>query len=52
MMLFPEEKGDHNFFVYGLTPWGTSVEFITYPDKMPYEDQTHLRRWKGGSSGN
>ncbi|WP_206196637.1 VOC family protein [[Flexibacter] sp. ATCC 35103] len=49
-MLFPEEKGDHNYFVYGLTPWGTSVEFLTYPDKMPYENQTKLRRWKGGKT--
>lgn len=49
-MLFPEEMGEHNFFVYGITPWGTSVEFLTYPDKMPYENETKLRRWKGGKS--
>ncbi|MCK0190282.1 hypothetical protein MWU84_09925 [Arenibacter sp. F20364] len=35
--LFPAEKGDKNFFCYGLTPWGTTIEFITYPDGVPYE---------------
>lgn len=45
-VLFPEEKGARNFFCYGVTPWGTSVEFITYPEGMPYEAQTPLRRWK------
>jgi catechol 2,3-dioxygenase-like lactoylglutathione lyase family enzyme len=47
-ILFPLEKGDNNYFCYGVTPWGTSVEFITYPDGMPYEAGTILRRWKGG----
>jgi|GEM_PF-3440557 len=47
-LLFPSEAGDKNFFCYGITPWGTSVEFITYPDGMPYETQTNLRRFKGG----
>jgi catechol 2,3-dioxygenase-like lactoylglutathione lyase family enzyme len=48
-LLFPLEAGDTNFFCYGVTPWGTSVEFITYPDGMPYETQTTLRRFKGGN---
>lgn len=47
--LFPLEEGDKNYFCYGATPWGTVIEFITYPDGMPYEDQTNLRRWKGGA---
>lgn len=47
-ILFPMEKGEHNFFCYGVTPWGTSVEFITYPGGMPYEEHTDLRRWKAG----
>jgi catechol 2,3-dioxygenase-like lactoylglutathione lyase family enzyme len=49
-ILFPSEKGDRNFFCYGVMPWGTSVEFITYPQGMPYEANTRLRRWKGGKS--
>lgn len=48
-LLFPSETGDKNYFCYGVTPWGTSVEFITYPDGMPYETQTNLRRFKGGN---
>lgn len=47
-LLFPLEAGEKNYFCYGITPWGTSVEFITYPDGMPYEAQTNLRRFKGG----
>jgi len=47
-ILFPLEERDGNFFCYGLTPWGTTIEFITYPDGMPYEEHTDLRRWKGG----
>lgn len=40
--LFPAEKGERNFFCYGLTPWGTTIEFITYPDGMPYENNNDL----------
>lgn len=49
-IIFLLEKGDRNLFCYGVTPWGTSVEFITYPDAMPYEANTKLRRWKGGKA--
>jgi hypothetical protein len=27
-------------------PWGTTMEFITAPDPMPYRQQTDLRRWQ------
>jgi hypothetical protein len=27
-------------------PWGTTIEFITTPDRMGYHDQTDLRRWQ------
>lgn len=47
-LLFQSETGDKNYFCYGRTPWGTSVEFITYPEGMPYEKDTTLRRWKSG----
>ncbi|MGP3590323.1 VOC family protein [Vagococcus sp. WN89Y] len=43
---FPTEKGEGNQFCYGRTPWGTIVEFITWPSPMPYEQDTSLRRWK------
>lgn len=49
-LLFPLETGDKNFFCYGVTPWGTSVEFITYPNGMPYETVTTLRRFNGGDT--
>jgi catechol 2,3-dioxygenase-like lactoylglutathione lyase family enzyme len=43
--LFPKEVGEGNLFVYGRAPWGMMIEFITYPSKMPYEDETELRLW-------
>ncbi|AGN87055.1 VOC family protein [Enterobacter sp. R4-368] len=43
---FPMEKGAGNCFCYGRTPWGSIVEFITWPMPMPYEQETTLRRWK------
>jgi hypothetical protein len=27
-------------------PWGTTMEFITTPDRMACHDQTDLRRWQ------
>jgi catechol 2,3-dioxygenase-like lactoylglutathione lyase family enzyme len=47
--LFPLEVGEGNLFCYGRAPWGTMIEFITYPSKMPYEDETDLRVWHSGS---
>lgn len=43
---FPMEEGAGNCFCYGRTPWGSIVEFITWPTPMPYEQETTLRRWK------
>jgi catechol 2,3-dioxygenase-like lactoylglutathione lyase family enzyme len=43
--LFPKEVGDGNLFVYGQAPWGMMIEFITYPSKMGYQDETDLRLW-------
>jgi len=39
------EAGDRNRFVYVRTPWGSTVELLTYPDPQPYEEQTSRRRW-------
>jgi catechol 2,3-dioxygenase-like lactoylglutathione lyase family enzyme len=47
-MMFPAEKGSKNLFCYCLTPWGTTIELISYPNSMAYEKKTKLRRWKGG----
>ncbi|WP_307447311.1 MULTISPECIES: VOC family protein [Chryseobacterium] len=40
------EGGDGNWFMYAVTPWGTFVEFITYPSELEIEKTTTLRRWK------
>ncbi|MCC8908601.1 VOC family protein [Curtobacterium sp. GD1] len=39
------EAGDRNRFVYVRTPWGSTVELLTYPDPQPYEEHTSRRRW-------
>lgn len=44
--LYAAEAGQGNQFVYGRTPWGSIIEFITYPSRQPYEEQTTLRRWR------
>ena len=41
----PLESGDGNLFCYGRAPWGTVIEFVTYPSRQPYRDETPLRRW-------
>ncbi|MBQ0862706.1 VOC family protein [Streptomyces smyrnaeus] len=40
------EAGPRNRFVYCRTPWGSTLELLTYPDPMPYEHHTPLRRWR------
>lgn len=42
------EAGARNLFVYGATPWGSTLELISYPDAQPYEAGTGLRRWRPG----
>ncbi len=39
------EAGARNRFVYCRTPWGSTIELITYPDEQPYTENTDLRRW-------
>ena len=41
----PLEAGAGNEFCYGRTPWGTVIEFVSYPSAQPYREQTRLRRW-------
>lgn len=40
------EAGANNWFVYCLTPWGSTLELISYPDPQPYEAASRRRRWR------
>lgn len=40
------EAGDGNRFVYARTPWGSTLELISYPSPQPYTETTELRRWR------
>lgn len=42
------EAGPANRFLYCRTPWGSTLEIISYPDPQPYEQNTGLRRWRPG----
>ena len=46
---FPTEQGEGVQHCYGATPWGMTIEFMTYPGEMGYESTTQLRRWSRGS---
>lgn len=50
-ILFKAEQGSNYVFCYGRTPWGMSIEFISYPGEMGFEKEgaTPLRRWNRGS---
>lgn len=43
---YATEKGLGNKVCYCQMPWGTTMEFITAPDPMPYRQHTDLRRWQ------
>ncbi|USI75055.1 VOC family protein [Sphingomonas morindae] len=43
---YATEKGERNKVCYCRMPWGTTIEFITLPDRMAYRDHTALRRWQ------
>ncbi|MFI2645254.1 VOC family protein [Streptomyces sp. NPDC018610] len=38
------EAGPRNRMAYTHTPWGSTLELITYPDPQPYENRTPHRR--------
>ncbi|OCJ66489.1 glyoxalase [Agrobacterium tumefaciens] len=44
--MFGAEEGIGNNFCYGRTPWGSTIELLTYPSPQPYEKTTPLRRWR------
>lgn len=40
------DAGPGNRYVYARTPWGSTVELVTYPSPQAYEATTSLRRWR------
>jgi len=40
------EAGEGNRFIYARTPWGLTVELISYPAPMAYERHSHAYRWR------
>jgi catechol 2,3-dioxygenase-like lactoylglutathione lyase family enzyme len=40
------EAGEGNRFIYARTPWGLTVELISYPASMVYEQHSDARRWR------
>jgi catechol 2,3-dioxygenase-like lactoylglutathione lyase family enzyme len=40
------EAGEGNRFIYARTPWGLTVELISYPAPMAYERHNDDRRWR------
>ena len=40
------EAGEGNRFVYLRTPWGSTVELLTYPSPQPYEKDSTRLRWR------
>jgi catechol 2,3-dioxygenase-like lactoylglutathione lyase family enzyme len=42
------DAGEGNRYVYTRTPWGSTIELVTYPSAQAYEHHTDLRRWRPG----
>jgi catechol 2,3-dioxygenase-like lactoylglutathione lyase family enzyme len=40
------EAGEDNRFIYARTPWGLTVELISYPAPMAYEKHSEAYRWR------
>jgi catechol 2,3-dioxygenase-like lactoylglutathione lyase family enzyme len=40
------EAGEGNQFIYARTPWGLTVELISYPAPMAYQQRSDARRWR------
>ncbi len=40
------DAGPGNKYLYFRTPWGSSIELVTYPSPQAYETDTSLRRWR------
>lgn len=49
------DAGPGNRYVYTRTPWGSTIELVTYPSPQAYQTKTELRRWRppvGGPDDN
>lgn len=40
------DAGPGNRYLYARTPWGSTVELVTYPSPQAYESGTDRRRWR------
>jgi len=40
------EAGEGNRFIYARTPWGLTVELISYPAPMSFTERSDARRWR------
>jgi catechol 2,3-dioxygenase-like lactoylglutathione lyase family enzyme len=40
------DAGSGNRYLYARTPWGSTVELVSYPSPQAYESGTNLRRWR------
>jgi catechol 2,3-dioxygenase-like lactoylglutathione lyase family enzyme len=40
------DAGAGNRYLYARTPWGSTIELVTYPSTQAYEAGTQLRRWR------
>lgn len=40
------DTGEGNRYLYARTPWGSTIELVTYPSPQAYEAGTSLRRWR------
>jgi catechol 2,3-dioxygenase-like lactoylglutathione lyase family enzyme len=40
------DAGQGNRYVYTRTPWGSTIELVTYPSAQAYERHTSARRWR------
>jgi len=40
------DAGPGNRYLYARTPWGSTIELVTYPSPQAYEATTDLRRWR------
>lgn len=39
------ESGEGNRFCYCKTPWGSTIELISYPTPQPYLEKASRRKW-------
>ncbi|GGE74482.1 VOC family protein [Nesterenkonia cremea] len=40
------DAGSGNRYLYARTPWGSTMELVTYPSSQAYEPSTEVRRWR------